>query len=113
MEALSGVEKKTSMGASLAEALIKIFGSPLLPWPGKNIRLASFATPGKDFLLIHKIVDVFTFRFRPRPQAYLTLYTVSWWIRKLSCIEEVPRFFFFIQFKIKFKNLNWLQLNLN
>jgi hypothetical protein len=40
-------------------------------------------------------------------------YTVSWWIRKLSCIEEVPRFFFFIQFKIKFKNLNWLQLNLN
>jgi hypothetical protein len=38
--------------------------------------------------------------------------TVSWWIRKLSCIE-VPRFFFFIQFKIKFKNLNWLQLNLN
>ncbi len=40
-------------------------------------------------------------------------YTVSWWIRKLSCIEEVPRFFFFMQFKIKFKNLNWLQLNLN
>jgi hypothetical protein len=40
-------------------------------------------------------------------------YTVSWWIRKLSCIEEVPRFFFFIQFKIKFKNLNWLQLKLN
>ena len=61
------------MVASLAEALIKIFGSPLLPWPGKNIRLASFATPGKDFLLIHKIVDVFTLRFRPRPQAYLTL----------------------------------------
>ncbi len=24
----------------------------------------------------------------------------------------MPRFFFFIQFKIKFKNLNWLQLNL-
>jgi hypothetical protein len=43
----------------------------------------------------------------------LLQYTVSWWIRKLSCIEEVPRFFFFIQFKIKFKNLNWLQLNLN
>ncbi len=40
-------------------------------------------------------------------------YTVSWWIRKLSCIAEVPRFFFFKQFKIKFKNLNWLQLNLN
>ena len=40
-------------------------------------------------------------------------YTVSWWIRKLSCIEEVPRFFFFIQFKIKLKNLNWLQLKLN
>ncbi len=52
MEALSGVEKKTSMGASLAEALIKIFGSPLLPWPGKNIRL-------------HKIVDVFLFVFDP------------------------------------------------
>jgi hypothetical protein len=32
-------------------------------------------TPGKDFLLIHKIVDVFTFHFRPRPQAYLTLYS--------------------------------------
>jgi hypothetical protein len=40
-------------------------------------------------------------------------YTVSWWIRKLNCIEEVPRFFFSIQLKIKFKNLNWLQLNLN
>jgi hypothetical protein len=39
--------------------------------------------------------------------------TVSWWIRKLSCIEEVPRLFSSIQLKIKFKNLNWLQLNLN
>ncbi len=44
---------------------------------------------------------------------FLSFHTVSWWIRKLSCIEEVPRFFFLIQFKIKFKNLNWLQLNLN
>jgi hypothetical protein len=34
-------------------------------------------TPGKNFLLIHKIVDVFTLRFRPRPQAYLTLYNVT------------------------------------
>ena len=67
------LKKKTSMGAPLAEALIKIFGSPLLPWPGKNIRLASFANAWQDFLLIHKIVDVFTLRFRPRPQAYLTL----------------------------------------
>jgi hypothetical protein len=49
VEALSGVEKKTSMGASLAEALIKIFGSPLLPWPGKNIRLASFANAWQGF----------------------------------------------------------------
>jgi hypothetical protein len=40
-------------------------------------------------------------------------HTVSWWIRKLNCIEERPRFFFSIQLKIKFKNLNWLQLNLN
>jgi hypothetical protein len=32
---------------------------------------------------------------------YMAVYTVSWWIRKLSCIEEVPRFFFFIQFKIQ------------
>jgi hypothetical protein len=44
--------------------------------------------------------------------SYHTEYTVSWWIRKLNCIEEVPGFFFFIQLKIKFKNLNWLQLNL-
>jgi hypothetical protein len=49
VEALSGVEKKTSMVASLAEALIKIFGSPLLPWPGKNIRLASFANAWQGF----------------------------------------------------------------
>ncbi len=41
------------------------------------------------------------------------LHTVSWWIRKLSCIEEVPRFFFCIQFKIKLKNFKWLQLKLN
>jgi hypothetical protein len=40
-------------------------------------------------------------------------YTVSWWIRKLSCIEEVPRFFSFIQLKIISENLNWLQLKLN
>jgi hypothetical protein len=66
------VLKKKNINGRLT-CLIKIFGSPLLPWPGKNIRLASFATPGKDFLLIHKIVDVFTLRFRPRPQAYLTL----------------------------------------
>jgi hypothetical protein len=49
VKALSGVEKKTSMGASLAEALIKIFGSPLFPSPGKNIRLASFANAWRGF----------------------------------------------------------------
>ena len=43
----------------------------------------------------------------------LVLYTVSWRIRIFNCIEEVPRFFFFIQFKIKLKNLNRLQLKLN
>jgi hypothetical protein len=51
--------------------------------------------------------------YRSQPNIVFYFYTVSWWIRKLSCIEEVPRFFFWIQFKIKFKNLNWLQLNLN
>ena len=73
MEALSGVEKKTSMVASLAEALIKIFGSPLYHGLVRIFGSPPLPTPGKDFLLIHKIVDVFTFRFRPRPQAYLTL----------------------------------------
>jgi hypothetical protein len=47
VEALSGVEKKNINGR--LTCLIKIFGSPLLPWPGKNIRLASFANAWQGF----------------------------------------------------------------
>ena len=60
------LKKKTSMGASLAEALIKIFGSPLLPWPGKDIRLAFLATAWQGFSANGRILLFFEKKlFRP------------------------------------------------
>jgi hypothetical protein len=37
-------------------------------------------------------------------------YTVSWWIRILYCIEEVPQVHFSIQFKFPLDFFNWCQL---
>ena len=39
------------------------------------------------------------------------LYTVSWRIRIFNCIEEVPRFFFPIEFNSAFQISNYLQFN--
>jgi hypothetical protein len=36
--------------------------------------------------------------------------TVSWWIRILNCIEEVPLVHFSIQCKFKLEFFNWFQL---
>jgi hypothetical protein len=44
---------------------------------------------------------IFTFPF---------LYTVSWWVRILNCIEEVPQVHFSIQCKFKLEFFNWCQL---
>jgi hypothetical protein len=38
-------------------------------------------------------------------------YTVSWRIRIFNCIEEVPRFFFPIEFNSAFQISNYLQFN--
>jgi hypothetical protein len=65
VEALSGVEKKNINGRLTCRGLNKNLRFSSLPWPGKNIRLASFANAWQDFLLIHKIVDVFLFVFGP------------------------------------------------
>jgi hypothetical protein len=37
-------------------------------------------------------------------------FTVSWWIRILRCIEEVPQVHFSIQCKFKLEFFNWFQL---
>ncbi len=39
------------------------------------------------------------------------LFTVSWSIRIFNCIEEVPRFFFPIEFNSAFQISNYLQFN--
>ncbi len=38
-------------------------------------------------------------------------HTVSWRIRIFNCIEEVPRFFFSIEFNPSFQISNYLQFN--
>jgi hypothetical protein len=38
-------------------------------------------------------------------------HTVSWRIRIFNCIEEVPRFFFSIEFNPTFQISNYLQFN--
>jgi hypothetical protein len=53
------------------------------------------------------IVAIYLYRFdvsqKPR--------TVSWRIRIFNCIEEVPRFFFSIEFNPTFQISNYLQFN--
>jgi hypothetical protein len=41
----------------------------------------------------------------------ISQYTVSWRIRIFNCIEEVPRFFFPIEFNSAFQISNYLQFN--
>ncbi len=41
----------------------------------------------------------------------LRFHTVSWRIRIFNCIEEVPRFFFAIEFNSTFQISNYLQFN--
>jgi hypothetical protein len=54
-------------------------------------------------------------KFGPYAEVLMTtlnlLYTVSWRIRIFNCIEEVPRFFFSIEFNSAFQISNYLQLN--
>ncbi len=42
---------------------------------------------------------------------FVVMYTVSWRIRIFNCIEEVPRFFFPIEFNSTFQIFNYLQFN--
>jgi hypothetical protein len=42
---------------------------------------------------------------------YIFCCTVSWRIRIFNCIEEVPRFFFAIEFNFTFQISNYLQVN--
>jgi hypothetical protein len=44
-----------------------------------------------------------------RKHFYDSVYTVSWWIRILSCIENVPLVHFSIEFNFKLKIFNWVQ----
>ncbi len=96
MEALSGVEKKTLMVASLAEALIKVFGSPLCHGLVRIFGSPPLPTPGKDFLLIHKIVDVFLFVFGPglrRTSQYTCIKCVGdgvLGLRQIKTCRKVP-----------------------
>jgi hypothetical protein len=41
----------------------------------------------------------------------MSVHTVSWRIRIFNCIEEVPRFFFAIEFNSTFQISNYLQFN--
>ncbi len=59
----------------------------------------------------HILLDIYAQFYFNEKNSYAGGCTVSWRIRIFNCIEEVPRFFFSIEFNSAFQISNYLQLN--